>query len=103
MPNRSSNGSFTRTDAEGLVQVRVENGESVLVFDFERWEALHQISSFMAGYYDNPDMVFRLNADGMQEWVFPVAALSGRLRNWIGKAIQISCPLPCFFNGGWRT
>ena len=82
--------SFLRTDSEGLVQVRIENGEASLAFDFERWEALYQINSVIKEYYYNPDMTFHLDADEMQARFFPVSLLSGKVKDaCVGQVAEL--------------
>ena len=73
----SSGNTLVREDAEGLVQVRIESGEAVIWFDYDKWDRLYDIYAFMKEFnlvLKNPDIPF------------PIIGLSGKVRDaCIGK------------------
>jgi len=76
-PNQPSlpDNVIIRTDKEGLVQVRIENGLATIRFDFEQWEKLHGSFNDVADYVDN-----------MREGPFAIKGLTGSVKDaCIGK------------------
>ena len=67
-----NNTSQIRRDAEGLVELRIENGAASLTYNLGKWEELHRIRAFAAERF--PDLK-------LSGGPFPVEGLSGRVKD----------------------
>ena len=61
-------------DAEGLVELRIENGAAKLSFDLDKWEKLYHIKAYAA----NAEEYFGVT---LKNGPFPITGLSGRVKD----------------------
>lgn len=86
-----SDNVLVREDSEGLVQVRIENGDAVIWFDYDKWDSLYGVYAFMDEFnlaVKNPDNPYRRGTSAHSSFGggFPITGLSGRVADaCIGK------------------
>ena len=82
--------ALMRTDTDGLVQVRIANGEAFLAFDWTRWDELYCAYDLVKEYVYDPERTFRFDEEEIQGKFFPIADLSGKVVDaCIGQVVAL--------------
>jgi len=79
-----NDGLIIRKDEEGLVEVRIENGEATVSFDLDKWERLYNLSLYIEEYVYTPSGIIP------KKGPFKISGLSGKVLDaCVGKVPQL--------------